>query len=184
MFIKGQYKMKKKYQFYLPFLIMLGFASYAADVEVRVMGKVVTQTCNVIRDDKEKYVTFPDFNQGDFRAVGDVSEVQSVKVGLEGCNQAVNQITYIFSGQPEPSDPSLLKVLGDGLSDASSGLAIEILDSMRSPIKLSQSYVLKNIIFQDGGKYNFNFFLRYKSISTIVTTGNASSVLYLDFNYE
>ncbi|WP_392562431.1 fimbrial protein [Orbus sturtevantii] len=177
--------MIKKYQLsFIAFLALVSFTSYATDVEIQITGKVVTQTCNVINDDKEKHVAFADFNQTMFKTIGDVSESKPVKIKLENCNPSIDKISYQFSGEPEPSDTSLLKVLGNSQGAiVSSGLAIQILDSSQSPIKLNQSYTLNNIIFKDVGKYDFDFFLRYKSIG-VVTIGDASSVLYLDFNYE
>lgn len=169
-------------------LVIFSFSSYATDTEVTINGKVVTQTCNVIVKDKEKYVYFDDFNQTDFKKIGDVSASQAVTVGLEGCSQSIDHITYQFTGQEDSDNPDLLKVIGGnpntGLVKVAEGLAVEILDSKNSQIKLGQSYVLTNVVFKDETNYDFNFFLRYKSTKESVTVGDASAVVYLDFNYD
>ncbi|WP_392564000.1 fimbrial protein [Orbus wheelerorum] len=172
----------------MSFLAIFSYSSYAADTKVRIFGKVVTQTCNVIVKDKEKQVNFADFSQADFRQIGDVSASQAVKIGLEGCSQSIDRITYEFTGQEDSDNPDLLKVIGgnpnSGLTKVAEGLAVEILDSKNNPIKLGQTYVLTDVVFKDETNYDFNFFLRYKSTKQQITVGDASAVAYLDFNYE
>lgn len=166
----------------IPFILFSGY-SYAADVTVNLNGKVVAQTCNVVAGDENQTVEFQPFNQGDFRTKGDVSYEEKIKVSIEGCT-AIKQVGYRFSGEPDPVDNELLKVLGDGASTTATGLAIEILNPAKSRIKLNQDYILNDVSVVGCRSFDFSFYLRFKSVDAVITAGDASSILYLDFNYE
>lgn len=170
---------------YLFFVCFFNYSADAADVQVQINGSILSQSCNVKSADLTKNVIFNDLNLGDFPYTGAVSEPQEVNIGLENCTGNVEKIYYIFSGEQDLNEPNLLKITGQSGSsydDLAKGIAIEILDENKKIIALNEKINLNKTIKEK--TYNFKFFLRYKSTSSTVTSGDASSLLYLDFYYE
>lgn len=167
------------------FLCTYSHLIYAVDVTVHLNGGVLAQSCNVSSNDLIKNINFPDLNPGDFKSIGSTSIEQSVSVRLENCTGNVNNMSYQFSGEADIDDPSLLKISGKGETSEniiSSGLAIEILNKNKKKIALNSKVTLDDII--TSSTYNLIFYLRYKSTTNNVSSGDASSVVYLDIYYE
>ena len=94
-------------------------------------------------------------------------------------------MTYTFSGINDETNPSLLKITGKSntpTEDLATGLAIEILDMNKKAISLNDKQNFNQPITTSS--YDFKFYLRYKSTSSTIGAGDASSILYLDFYYE
>ncbi|MEI9697086.1 fimbrial protein [Moellerella wisconsensis] len=169
------------------FLIIIFFciSVNAADVQVQINGAILDQSCNIKSTDLTKNVVFDDLNPSNFPSLGSVSNVQEVNIELENCTGNIDKMYYIFSGDEDSSDPSLLKIIGQAGSsseDLASGIAIQILDTNKKAIALNKNQSLNQIITDK--IYSFKFYLRYKSTNSTVTPGDASSLLYLDFYYE
>lgn len=166
-------------------LYIYSYSAYAVDITVNLNGGILAQSCNVSSQDLIKNVNFSDLNPGDFNQTGATSEEQPVSIRLEKCSGNVNNVSYQFSGEPDMIDPTLLKVLGKGdtaESNLATGLAIEILDKSKKKIALNTIQPLNEIIYSIN--YDLNFYLRYKSTSNDVGSGDASSIVYLDIFYE
>jgi len=171
----------------LIFIIFSQFISvvYAEDVLVQINGSVMAQSCNVKSSDLTKNVIFGDITPQDFPSLGSTTISQEVLIGLENCTGNVNGMSYMFSGSGDNSNPELLKItgkLGASPQEVATGLAIEILDMNKNFVPLNQKQNLSKQIM--ASSYDFRFYLRYKSISSTVGAGDASSLLYLDFYYE
>ena len=170
---------------YLFITIVFCSCVYAEDVQVQINGAILGQSCNINSADLTKNVVFDDLDPSDFSFLGSTSDMQEINVRLENCTGNVHEMYYMFSGDPDMSDPSLLKITGKSVennSNLASGLAIQILDGNKKNIPLNTNQYLNKVITAD--KYNFKFYLRYKSTSSKITPGDASSLLYLDFYYE
>lgn len=157
----------------------------AADVQVQVNGAILDQSCNIKSTDLTKNVVFDDLNSSNFPSLGSVSDMQEVNIELENCTGNVDKMYYIFSGDEDSSDPSLLKITGqvNSLSEnLATGIAIQILDEKKKAIALNTNQYLNQVI--TASTFKFKFYLRYKSTSSTITPGDASSLLYLDFYYE
>lgn len=166
-------------------LCLYCFSASAVDVTVNLNGGILTQSCNVSSQDLIKNVNFPDLNPKDFNQPGATSAEQAVSIRLENCTGNVNNIKYQFSGEADGTDSTLLKIIGKGgLSKdiLATGLAIEILDENKKKIALNTMKALNKIITST--TYTLNFYLRYKSISKDIGSGDASSIVYLDIYYE
>lgn len=175
--------MNKLFTFILLYLYC--FSAFAVDVRVYVNGGILSQSCNVSSQDLIKNVNFPDLNPADFNQPGTTSAEQAVSLQLENCTGNVNNMTYKFSGEADSSDSTLLKVIGKSGSSADSlatGLAIEILDENKKKIALNTVQALNKVITST--TYTLDFYLRYKSTSKDIGSGDASSVVYLDMYYE
>ncbi|WP_447885565.1 fimbrial protein [Serratia fonticola] len=177
--------MKKIYQIFIFFFSQLCSAAYAEDVTVQINGAILAQSCNVKSSDLTKNVIFDDINPKELASLGSTTASTKVSIGLENCTGNITDISYMFSGSGDDSNPSLLKVIGKpGTSseDVATGLAIEILDMNKKSVPLNQKLAFGQRVTTS--TYNFNFYLRYKSTSPTIGAGDASSLLYLDLYYE
>ena len=63
-----------------------------------------------------------------------------------------------------------------------SGVGVEILDENQNDVSINNSasavYPLK------AGRNTLSFYIRYKSTQPVVTSGNATAVMYFDLQYE
>lgn len=173
--------MKIKYLLYpIPFFFMTN--SHGYDVRINVSGTVADQTCNVVAADKTKNVDFGDLEAKQFKSKGDTSISKSLSVNLEDCTSSMTSLKYQFSGEADSTDSNLLAI--NTSNTPATGLAIQILDKdSDKQINLNQLYKASDYI-KGNSKQIFNFALRYKSTSSSVTAGDASSILFLDFYYE
>lgn len=177
--------MKKKYKLGLIiFLISYSLSALAVDVTVNITGQILSQGCNVKSSDLVKNIKFTDINPGLFKTVGSTSDSQLVTVRLVNCID-LNNVFYRFSGEADTIDSTLLKV-GTGVTGntVAQGLAIEVLsEDGKSRLPLNQKLRVSNVIGTTS-ENPVSFNLRYRSVSSNITMGDASSVLYLDFYYE
>lgn len=177
--------MKKKYGLFFIIFNILCSAAYAEDVTVQINGAILSQSCNVKSSDLTKNVIFDDINPQDLSSAGSTTASTKVSIGLENCTVNVKNMSYMFSGTGDDSNPSLLKVTGKPSTSSeglATGLAIEILDMNQKAVPLNQKQTLSQSVTTS--TYDFNFYLRYKSTSSVIGAGDASSLLYLDFYYE
>ena len=166
-------------------LYLLSHSAYAVDVTINLNGGILAQSCNVSSQDLTKNINFPDFNPRDFGQAGATSAEQPVSIFLDKCTGNVDNISYQFSGEADVTDSTLLKVTGKGRTPEdilATGLAIEILDKNKQKIALNAIQPLNEII--SSATYTLNFYLRYKSTSNKIGSGDASSIVYLDIYYE
>jgi len=171
--------------FIFPLTVLFCFSASAVDVTVQINGGVLSQSCNISSQDFIKNVNFPDFSPDDFGQKGATSAEQPVSIHLENCTGSVNNLTYKFTGETDDTDPTLLKVIGKGGETEgrlATGLAIEILNEKKNKIALNTIQPLNSII--TGTTYTLDFYLRYKSVSSKVGSGDASSIVYLDVYYD
>jgi len=173
-------------QFFICLISMLYCTTASAvDVTVQINGGILSQSCNISSQDFIKNINFPDFSPDDFSQSGATSAEQAVSIRLENCTGNVNNLTYKFSGETDDTDPTLLKVIGKGgeaEGKLATGLAIEILNEKKKKVALNTIQPLNNII--TGAAYTLDFYLRYKSVSNAVGSGDASSIVYLDVYYD
>ncbi|WP_036965016.1 fimbrial protein [Providencia alcalifaciens] len=175
--------MKKKFILFI--LCFFCFSAYSADVTLNINGAILGQCCNISSNDLIKNVNFQDLNPGDFNNIGDVSPEKSVSIHLENCSGNVNNMMYQFSGEADANDTTLLKIIGksgSSIDGVATGLAIEILNKNKDRIKLNSKKFLNETITTTS--YDFTFYLRYISTNQNVSSGDASSLLYLDIYYE
>lgn len=177
--------MNKLFAFFLSYLSLSVFPAYSVDVTIQLNGGILAQSCNISSSDLIKNVSFLDLNPRDFDQIGATSAEKEVTVQLRSCTGNIENMSYQFSGEADTTDSTLLKVLGkSGVSQETlaTGLAIEILDSAQQKIPLNTIQTLNQTI--TSSSYIFKFYLRYKSTSNDVGSGDASSIAYLDIYYE
>lgn len=174
-----------KNRFILFVLFLFCFSAYSVDVTLNLNGAILGQSCNISSSDLIKNVNFEDLNSGDFNNVGAVSSEKTVSIHLENCTGNVNNMMYQFSGEADTDDPTLLKIVGkadSSVNEVAKGLAIEILNKNKKRININTKQPLNENITTS--TYDFLFYLRYISTDKTVSSGDASSLLYLDIYYE
>ena len=177
--------MKIPYRLFLIVFSQVCSAAYAEDVTVQINGAILAQSCNVKSSDLTKNVIFDDINPQDLIPTGSTTASTKVSIGLENCTGNVNNMSYMFSGTGDESNPALLKITGKPSTSSeglATGLAIEILDMNQKAVPLNQKQTFSQSVTTS--TYDFNFYLRYKSTSSTIGAGDASSLLYLDFYYD
>lgn len=175
----------KKHLLYLTIftLFFICKISYSADVLVHVNGKIINESCDIDSNDLIKNVTLEDVYAQQFIKKGDVGPSKKISINLKNCTSNLSSINYSFNGYHDDIDPNILKINDkNGSSDkAAQGLGIEILDGKKNPVMLGQELQLNT---SDNQVKNLDFYLRLKSTKDIVTSGEVSSILYLDVFYE
>lgn len=157
----------------------------AHHVTIEVNGKVVKESCNVSSSDLIKNVNFPDLDPKDFKTVGSKSISEPIWIHLEKCTGNIKGLYYQFSGTPDDTDPTLLKVTGKADTPeggVATGLAVELMNQHGQKMILNKMYSFPEKITTP--TYIRGFYLRYRSVSSNVGPGDASSVAYLDIYYE
>ncbi|MEY0878397.1 fimbrial protein [Providencia manganoxydans] len=167
------------------FFYLSCFSVFANDVTININGGILSQSCNVSSDNLITNVYFNDLSSSDFTSVGSVSETQPISIHLENCTGNINNMSYQFSGESDKIDSTLLKISGKPNSikdEIATGIAIEILDKNKKKISLNTKQFFNEVI--NTSNYDLSFNLRYKSTDSKVSSGDASSILYLDIYYE
>lgn len=175
--------MKNKFISLMLFLFC-SFA-YSVDVTLNIDGAILGQSCNISSNDLIKNVNFEDLNPKDFNKIGTVSLEKTVSIHLENCSGNVNNMMYQFSGEPDETDHTLLKIIGKSggsIDGVATGLAIELLNINKDRIEINTKKFFNETITTTS--YDFTFYLRYVSVNQNISSGDASSLLYLDIYYE
>ncbi|WP_392565459.1 fimbrial protein [Utexia brackfieldae] len=175
--------MNKRNRF-LVFIVLssLSLSTYAYDVAITVNGRLTNQSCDVNSDSLSQSIVFDDISSGSMSKIGNVTDSKKVTINLD-CYLTVNQLSFMFSGQADNTDSTLLKVTGSGTDEVAKGLAVEVLkESIRQRYNLNVKTAYGSGI--TGSTYAFDFYVRYRTVSLPVTAGDASAVLFLDMYYE
>ena len=169
---------------FIPVLILFGSVQ-AADVDVYLNGAILGQSCNINTQDLTKNINFPDIDPREFTNIGTYTESQELKINLRSCTGNVTKLSYMLSGDPDDNDPKIFKIKGGGSSEnvaLATGLGIEVLNANKVAILPNTKTALNSTITTT--TYDLPFYLRYKSTLPEVTSGDASSILYLDIYYD
>lgn len=63
-----------------------------------------------------------------------------------------------------------------------SGIGVELLDEDQDDVSMNNS---ESVIYPlKAGRNTLSFYIRYKSTRPVVTSGNATAVMYFDLQYE
>lgn len=90
-----------------------------------------------------------------------------------------------FTGTADSDDPSLLALTDTGMGNENmlaSGIGVELLDEDQDDVSMNNS---ESVIYPlKAGRNTLSFYIRYKSTRPVVTSGNATAVMYFDLQYE
>ena len=90
-----------------------------------------------------------------------------------------------FTGNVDANNPTLLALSDNGKGTPgrmATGLGVELLDSNRTPIPINNTESSLYPLLP--GDNTLTFYLHYKSTLPVVTSGNATAVMYFDLLYQ
>lgn len=165
--------------------LFISSSLYAADdhVSINFYGVIGGASCDISSDSENIPVYIGAFTTATFPSEGSVSPTKTFNITLQNCSSSTKTAEVTFTGTLATSSDTSLLALQDtaGTGNMASGVAVQLLDSTGNPLPintLSGSYPISNATTV------LPFGLRYKSISTTVTPGEATSVMYFDIDYQ
>lgn len=181
--------MKKRY--FLLFLLAnlaLPLQTARADNDsfnVQFIGTIVGESCNVDTGSVEQTVELGDFTADDFPSVGTTTPDTKFDITLKGCTRAITGTKVWFTGNVDANNQTLLALSDNGKGTPgrmATGLGVELLDSNRTPIPINNTESSLYPLLP--GDNTLTFYLHYKSTLPVVTSGNATAVMYFDLLYQ
>lgn len=148
-------------------------------------GTIVAQTCDVEISSVSQSIDLGQFSVEDFLAIGTWTKAKPFNINLKNCSRGITGTKIWFTGTADSDDPSLLALTDTGMGNENmlaSGVGVEINNDDGDEISINNSnsavYSLK------AGRNTLSFYIRYKSTRPVVTSGNATAVMYFDLQYE
>ncbi|HBN2813894.1 TPA: fimbrial protein BcfE [Klebsiella oxytoca] len=148
-------------------------------------GTIVAQTCDVEISSVSQSIDLGQFSVEDFPAIGTWTKAKPFNINLKNCSRGITGTKIWFTGTADSDDPSLLALTDTGMGNENmlaSGVGVEINNDDGDEISINNSnsavYSLK------AGRNTLSFYIRYKSTRPVVTSGNATAVMYFDLQYE
>lgn len=160
---------------------MLSPASHAADVTISVIGNLMSNSCTVSAESKNKVVNMGTWPVKQFSSTssGTLPPVPFV-ITLEDCGETVSGATITFNGTPDPENNALLKLNDESLA---THVAIALLDKNQKRIPLnepSESYGITG----GEGKIELQFYGQYVASGDGVTAGSANADATFSLTYQ
>lgn len=148
-------------------------------------GTIVAQTCDVEISSVSQSIDLGQFSVEDFPAIATWTKAKPFNINLKNCSRGITGTKIWFTGTADSDDPSLLALTDTGMGNENmlaSGVGVEINNDDGDEISINNSnsavYSLK------AGRNTLSFYIRYKSTRPVVTSGNATAVMYFDLQYE
>ena len=148
-------------------------------------GTIVAQTCDVEISSVSQSIDLGQFSVEDFPAIGTWTKAKPFNINLKNCSRGITGTKIWFTGTADSDDPSLLALTDTGMGNENmlaSGVGVEINNDDGDEISINNSnsavYSLK------AGRNTLSFYIRYKSTRPVVTSGNATAVMYFDLQDE
>ena len=125
------------------------------------------------------------FSVEDFPATGTTTKFKPFNINLKNCSRGITGTKIWFTGTADSDDPSLLALTDTGMGNENmlaSGIGVELLDEEQDDVSMNNS---KSVVYPlKAGRNTLSFYIRYKSTRPVVTSGNATAVMYFDLQYE
>lgn len=160
------------------FMTILGFWSYhsiAADVQITVNGRVLTQPCSVSTDSVSKTVDLHNLQSSELLSPGSFTEWNDVTLSLNNCPAQYTRVTAIFSG--EIDDFGYYKNMG-----TAKNIGIEIQGDGNEPLlnggkKIEQINISSRDVI-------FRVKVRGISMNGGVTAGSINSLITVTYSWD
>lgn len=125
------------------------------------------------------------FSVEDFPATGTTTKFKPFNINLKNCSRGITGTKIWFTGTADSDDPSLLGLTDTGMGNENmlaSGIGVELLDEDQDDVSMNNS---ESVVYPlKAGRNTLSFYIRYKSTRPVVTSGNATAVMYFDLQYE
>ncbi|HBM2892646.1 TPA: fimbrial protein BcfE [Klebsiella oxytoca] len=148
-------------------------------------GTIVAQTCDVEISSVSQSIDLGQFSVEDFPATGTTTKFKPFNINLKNCSRGITGTKIWFTGTADSDDPSLLALTDTGMGNENmlaSGIGVELLDEDQDDVSMNNS---ESVVYPlKAGRNTLSFYIRYKSTRPVVTSGNATAVMYFDLQYE
>lgn len=148
-------------------------------------GTIMAQACDVEVSSLSQSIDLGQFSVADFSSTGTTTKFKPFNINLKNCSRGISGTKIWFTGTADSDNPALLALSETGMGSTNmlaSGVGVEILDDDQDAVDINNTdsvvYPLK------AGRNTLSFYIRYKSTRPVVTSGNATAVMYFDLQYE
>ncbi|MFU0911049.1 fimbrial protein BcfE [Kluyvera intermedia] len=148
-------------------------------------GTIMAQACDVEVSSLSQSIDLGQFAVADFSSTGTTTKFKPFNINLKNCSRGISGTKIWFTGTADSDNPALLALSETGMGSTNmlaSGVGVEILDDDQDAVDINNTdsvvYPLK------AGRNTLSFYIRYKSTRPVVTSGNATAVMYFDLQYE
>ena len=148
-------------------------------------GTIMAQACDVEVSSLSQSIDLGQFAVADFSSTGTTTKFKPFNINLKNCSRGISGTKIWFTGTADSDNPALLALSETGMGSTNmlaSGVGVEILDDDQDAADINNTdsvvYPLK------AGRNTLSFYIRYKSTRPVVTSGNATAVMYFDLQYE
>lgn len=153
----------------------------ASSGEVNITGNIVSNTCNVSLDDRNKTVRMGVVSAKQFQDGNKTASLQPFTLTLVDCGPAASAMTVGFQGQEDQNRHDLLAI--DAGDAAATGLGIALLNGDKAQIPIN-TRTSRYTIEPDAQKMVLQFYAQYTANGTAVNAGVANAVATFDFIYD
>lgn len=148
-------------------------------------GTIMAQACDVEVSSLSQSIDLGQFAVADFPTTGATTKFKPFNINLKNCSRGISGTKIWFTGTADNDNPALLALSDTGMGSTNllaTGVGVEILDDDQDDVAINNTssvvYPLK------AGRNTLSFYIRYKSTRPVVTSGNATAVMYFDLQYE
>ncbi|MEZ2585482.1 fimbrial protein BcfE [Kluyvera intermedia] len=177
--------MKHCWMFMLALLWQPGCWADDTGYNLEFTGTIMAQACDVEVSSLSQSIDLGQFAVADFSSTGTTTKFKPFNINLKNCSRGISGTKIWFTGTADSDNPALLALSETGMGSTNmlaSGVGVEILDDDQDAVDINNTdsvvYPLK------AGRNTLSFYIRYKSTRPVVTSGNATAVMYFDLQYE
>ncbi|AHG20867.1 type-1 fimbrial protein subunit A [Chania multitudinisentens RB-25] len=150
---------------------------------VHFKGELVNAACAVSIASSDQVVQLGQHRTASFSNVADTSSLRPFRIILNDCDNSIAETASVtFSGVADLNNPDLLAVTSDGGATPATGVGIEILDMMGTPLLPNVSWSTPHNLLN--GSNTLDFTARYKATAATTTAGMANADATFVMKYE
>ncbi|MEH3481085.1 MULTISPECIES: fimbrial protein [Enterobacter] len=171
----------KTYLFALSVLSASVLSAHAADGTINFTGSVIDPACTATASNAN--VAMGSISKSALSSVGATSQGKQLAITLSSCPAAATKATITFSGTPDDTNSSLLKVTAADSNTAATGIGIALYEENGSTlIPLNTASSSKTLSATNDTVYNF--IAKYMATNATITGGDANSSVSYTINYN
>lgn len=153
----------------------------ASSGEINITGNIVSNTCNISVDDRDKTVHMGTVSSKQFMDGNTTAFPKAFTLTLVDCGPAASAMTVGFQGTEDSNRHDLLAI--DTGDNAAAGMGIALLDNNKNQIPIN-TRTSRYAIEPDAQKMVLQFYAQYTANGAAVKAGAANAVATFDFVYD
>ncbi len=162
-------------------MLFSGGMAHASSGEINVTGNIVSNTCSVSLEDRDKTVKMGTVSSKAFLHGMMASPPTVFTLNLIDCGPAASAVSVVFQGTEDANRHDLLAL--DSGDTAAGGVGIAILDNNKTPLPINTSSS-DYVIPPDAGRITLNFYAQYLANGATVSAGAANATATFSLIYE